>query len=98
MLRARLPTRAAVARRPLTIRQPVRNLTARAVEAPPAVEAPEVVEPPEGQEARAILRFVRGSPNKVRRVLDTIRGQTYEDALKILTYMPYRCAQPPAAA
>lgn len=55
-----------------------------------AVQAP--VAPMEMLEARSILRFVRGSPNKMRRVLDTIRGKTYEDALKTLTFMPYKCA------
>jgi len=45
-------------------------------------------------EAKAILRFARGSPNKMRRVIDTIRGRTYEDALVILEYLPYRATEP----
>merc|ERR1711879_910006 len=44
--------------------------------------------------AVAVLRNIRGSPNKVRRVLDTIRGKTYEEALIILEYMPYRACEP----
>eukprot|EP00803_Ostreobium_quekettii_P000368 evm.model.scf_159.7 EVM.evm.TU.scf_159.7 scf_159:41288-43554(+) len=45
-------------------------------------------------EAKAILRYTRGSPHKMRRVLDTIRGRSYEEALMILEYMPYRACQP----
>lgn len=56
----------------------------------PVVEAGDDFD--EVEEARAVLRFQRGSATKVRRVLDCIRGRTYEDALKILTYLPYRCA------
>jgi hypothetical protein len=80
-------------------------VVARAIEAPPA-EAPSDVPPAdepadvsgqpsnkvEGQQAVAHLNFVRGSPTKVRRVLNVIRGRTYEDALRMLTFMPYRCA------
>ncbi|KAL6774254.1 PRPL22 [Auxenochlorella protothecoides x Auxenochlorella symbiontica] len=42
----------------------------------------------------AHLRFVRGSPLKVRRVLDQIRGRSYEEAIMILEYMPYRACEP----
>jgi len=46
-----------------------------------------------GPEVRAVLRFARLSPHKVRRVLDQIRGRTYREALMILEFMPYRpCA------
>ncbi|KAK9803169.1 hypothetical protein WJX72_007798 [[Myrmecia] bisecta] len=45
-------------------------------------------------EAEAHLRFQRGSTHKVRRVLDAIRGRTYEDALMILEYSPYRACEP----
>ncbi len=37
---------------------------------------------------RAVARFVRISPSKVRIVLNTIRGKKYEDAVAILKYMP----------
>lgn len=30
----------------------------------------------------------------MRRVIDTIRGRTYEEALIILEYMPYRACDP----
>ena len=51
------------------------------------VEPMEVVD---GREAVAHLRNLRGSPNKVRRVLDAIRGLSYEEALMALEFMPYR--------
>merc|ERR1712012_657960 len=63
-----------------------------AVAAAASVEA-EVVEA-KGQEVQAVLRYAKGAPNKVRRVLDTIRGRPYEEALMILEYMPYRACEP----
>jgi len=45
-------------------------------------------------EVKAIARYVRMSPHKVRRVLDQIRGQTYREALIILEFMPYRACEP----
>lgn len=45
-------------------------------------------------EVRAIARYIRMSPNKVRRVLDQIRGRTYREALIILEFMPYRACDP----
>lgn len=45
-------------------------------------------------EAKASLRNVAMSPFKVRRVLDQIRGRSYEEALMILEFMPYRACQP----
>lgn len=41
----------------------------------------------------AKLRFQRGSVFKVRRVLDTIRGESYENALILMEYMPYRACE-----
>ena len=41
-------------------------------------------------EATAITKYIRLSPNKVRRVLDQIRGRKYQEALLILEYMPYK--------
>jgi large subunit ribosomal protein L22 len=43
-------------------------------------------------EARAISRFVRISPRKVRLVVDQIRGKGVEDALNILKFVPKRSA------
>ena len=34
------------------------------------------------------------SPNKVRRVLNQIRGKKYKDALMLLEFMPYRACGP----
>ncbi len=45
-------------------------------------------------EVKAIARFIRMSPHKVRRVLDQIRGRSYREALIILEFMPYRACEP----
>lgn len=45
-------------------------------------------------EVRAIARYIRMSPHKVRRVLDQIRGRSYREALIILEFMPYRACDP----
>ncbi|AFY78689.1 MAG: 50S ribosomal protein L22 [Hydrococcus sp. C42_A2020_068] len=45
-------------------------------------------------EVRAIARFVRMSPYKVRRVLDQIRGRSYREALIVLEFMPYKACEP----
>ena len=47
-----------------------------------------------GEEVRAIARYIRMSPFKVRRVLDQIRGRSYREALIILEFMPYRACEP----
>ena len=45
-------------------------------------------------EVKAIARYIRMSPFKVRRVLDQIRGRSYREALIILEFMPYRACEP----
>jgi large subunit ribosomal protein L22 len=45
-------------------------------------------------EVKAIARYIRMSPHKVRRVLDQIRGRSYQEALIILEFMPYRACEP----
>lgn len=45
-------------------------------------------------EVKAIARYIRMSPFKVRRVLDQIRGRSYREALIILEFMPYRATEP----
>jgi len=45
-------------------------------------------------ETKAIARYIRMSPHKVRRVLDQIRGRSYREALIILEFMPYRACEP----
>jgi large subunit ribosomal protein L22 len=44
-------------------------------------------------EARAVARYIRISPTKVRRVVDLIRGKDVEAAMAILTHVPNRAAQ-----
>ena len=46
------------------------------------------------EEVKAIARYIRMSPYKVRRVLDQIRGRSYREALIILEFMPYRACDP----
>lgn len=42
------------------------------------------------KETKAVGKYIRLSPHKVRRVLDQIRGRKYQEALIILEFMPYR--------
>uniref|UniRef100_A0A7S0RPX3 Large ribosomal subunit protein uL22c n=1 Tax=Chlamydomonas leiostraca TaxID=1034604 RepID=A0A7S0RPX3_9CHLO len=57
---------------------------------PAATEQATITGPKDGV---AKLFFQRGSVKKVRRVLDTIRGKSYEDALVLMEYMPYRACE-----
>ena len=41
-------------------------------------------------QAKAVGRYIRMSPRKVRRVLNQIRGKTYKEALQILKYLPQK--------
>lgn len=41
-------------------------------------------------EAVAFSKYIRMSPFKVRRILDQIRGRSYQDAIMILSFMPYK--------
>ncbi len=45
-------------------------------------------------EVKAVAKYIRMSPHKVRRVLDQIRGRSYREALIILEFMPYRACEP----
>ena len=45
-------------------------------------------------EVKAIARYIRMSPHKVRRVLDQIRGRSYREALIVLEFMPYKACDP----
>jgi large subunit ribosomal protein L22 len=45
-------------------------------------------------EVRAVAKRVRMSPHKVRKVVDQIRGRSYEEALMLLEFMPYRACYP----
>lgn len=44
-------------------------------------------------ETRAIARYVRISPRKVRLIMDQVRGKTVEDALNILAFSPKKGAR-----
>ncbi|YP_004769985.1 ribosomal protein L22 (chloroplast) [Wolffia australiana] len=43
-------------------------------------------------EVKALAQNIHMSPFKVRRVIDQIRGRSYEETLMILELMPYRAA------
>lgn len=43
---------------------------------------------------KAIAKYIRMTPNKVRRVVNQIRGKSYREALMILEFMPYAACKP----
>nr|QFQ51645.1 ribosomal protein L22 [Leucobryum juniperoideum] len=43
---------------------------------------------------RALAKHIRMSAHKARRVINQIRGRSYEQALMILEFMPYRACYP----
>jgi large subunit ribosomal protein L22 len=43
---------------------------------------------------KAVAKYIRMSPYKIRRVLDQIRGCSYQEALMILEFLPYRAGEP----
>jgi large subunit ribosomal protein L22 len=45
-------------------------------------------------EVRALAKHIRMSAHKARRVINQIRGCSYEQALMILEFMPYRACYP----
>ena len=45
-------------------------------------------------EVRAVSKYIRMSPTKVRRVLRQIQGKTYSEALTLLEFMPYASCAP----
>jgi len=45
-------------------------------------------------QVRAFAKSIRMSPHKVRKVVDQIRGRSYEQALMLLEFMPYRACYP----
>jgi large subunit ribosomal protein L22 len=48
----------------------------------------------EKQNIKAVSKYIRISPTKVRRVLDQIRGRSYQEALMILEFLPYKACDP----
>ena len=45
-------------------------------------------------ETRAVSKYIRMSPSKIRRVLQQIQGKSYRDALLILEFLPYSSCEP----
>ena len=45
-------------------------------------------------EVRAVSKYIRMSPSKVRRVLLQIQGKSYKEALILLEFMPYASCEP----
>jgi len=43
-------------------------------------------------EVRAVLRYVRISPQKVRKLIDAVKGKPVENALDSLKFMPQKAA------
>ncbi|MFT3716975.1 MAG: 50S ribosomal protein L22 [Gordonia sp. (in: high G+C Gram-positive bacteria)] len=48
------------------------------------------------QTARATAKFVRATPMKARRVLETVRGKNVDEALDILRFAPQAATEPVA--
>jgi len=46
------------------------------------------------QSIKAVAKYIRISPHKIRRVLDQIRGRSYQEALMILEFLPYDAGGP----
>ena len=46
------------------------------------------------QTIKAVAKYIRMSPHKIRRVLDQIRGRSYQEALMILEFLPYDASGP----
>ncbi len=44
-------------------------------------------------EVKAVSRYIRLSPRKVRQVVDLIRGKKIDEALAILKYTPKRASE-----
>jgi large subunit ribosomal protein L22 len=45
------------------------------------------------QSVKAVAKYIRMSPHKIRRVLDQIRGRSYQE-LMILEFLPYDAGGP----
>lgn len=46
------------------------------------------------QTSKAVAKYIRISPIKVRRILNQIRGRSYQEALMILEFLPYKACDP----
>lgn len=45
-------------------------------------------------EARAVRKYIRHSPLKMRRVINLVRGKTVPEAINILQFMPQKATEP----
>ena len=43
---------------------------------------------------KARAKYIRMSPHKIRRVLDQLRGRSYQETLMILEFLPYDASGP----
>ena len=48
----------------------------------------------DSQSIKAVAKYIRMSPQKIRRVVDQIRGRSYQEALMILEFLPYNATGP----
>ena len=46
------------------------------------------------QSVKAVAKYIRMSPHKIRRVIDQIRGRSYQEGLMILEFLPYDAGGP----
>ena len=46
------------------------------------------------QSVKAVAKYIRISPYKIRRILDQIRGRSYREALMMLEFLPYNASGP----
>jgi large subunit ribosomal protein L22 len=46
------------------------------------------------QNSKAVAKYIRISPTKIRRILNQIRGRSYQEALMILEFLPYKACDP----
>lgn len=46
------------------------------------------------QSVKAVAKYIQMSPHKIRRVIDQIRGRSYQEALMILEFLPYNASEP----
>ena len=46
------------------------------------------------QSVKAVAKYIRMSPHKIRRVIDQIRGRSYQESLMILEFLPYDAGGP----
>jgi len=48
----------------------------------------------DNQPVKAVAKYIRMSPHKIRRIIDQIRGRSYQEALMILEFLPYDAGGP----